>query len=292
MSSWEFDTLVISSSTKLYGIIGDPIAHSLSPLMQNAAFEHHGLDSIYLAFRVIPQDLEGALAGMKSLGVRGFNVTVPHKVAVMSYLDAIDPIALEIGAVNTVVEKDDALIGYNTDGSGALAALRESEVQLDGRKATILGAGGAARALAFSLAPLVESLVILNRTGSRAKELANSVVKWNPNVEGKPMSDTTLHNELLDTDILVNATSVGMYPHIDESIVGPECLRQGMIVFEIVYNPLVTHLLRDAEAVGARIVRGDRMLVFQGALGFELWTGEQPPIEEMSRAIEGVLQEV
>ena len=292
MRFWEFDALIISSDTKLYGIIGDPIGHSLSPLMQNAAFKHRGLDSIYLAFRVHPQDLEGAIAGMKSLGVGGFNVTVPHKVAVMKYLDTIDPVALEIGAVNTVVEKDGVLVGYNTDGAGALAALREVNVQLKGRKVVVLGAGGAARALAFSFAPLTESLIILNRTGRRAKDLANSLTKWNSNVDGKQVSVAELRTELLDTDILVNATSVGMYPHIDGSIVEPECLRQGMIVFDIVYNPLMTRLLRDAEAVGARIVRGDRMLVYQGALGFELWTGKKPPIDEMSRAIEGVLREV
>ena len=292
MRFWEFDALIISSDTKLYGIIGDPIGHSLSPLMQNVAFKHRGLDSIYLAFRVHPQDLEGAIAGMKSLGVGGFNVTVPHKVAVMKYLDTIDPVALEIGAVNTVVEKDGVLVGYNTDGAGALAALREGNVQLKGRKVVVLGAGGAARALAFSFAPLTESLIILNRTGHRAKDLANSLTKWNSNVDGKQVSVAELRTELLDTDILVNATSVGMYPHIDGSIVEPECLRQGMIVFDIVYNPLMTRLLRDAEAVGARIVRGDRMLVYQGALGFELWTGKKPPIDEMSRAIEGVLREV
>lgn len=280
-----------SSSTKLYAVIGDPIEHSLSPIMHNVAFQRLNLNSVYLAFKVRSQDLEAAIAGMRSLGILGFNVTVPHKVSVMKYLDKVDRQVVEIGAVNTVVNKDGVLMGYNTDGAGALAALREKGVEAKGRKVVLLGAGGAARALAFAIAPLAESFVILNRTESKAKDLASALKRFNTAVEGKKLSETTLRSELADADILINSMSVGMYPRVDETPVKKKHLRQGMTVFDIVYNPLMTCLLKEAEAVGAHVVGGVKMLVYQGALAFELWTGRKPPVDEMCEAVESVLRE-
>ena len=277
----------ISAATKLYAIIGDPVEHSLSPSMHNVAFRRLNLDSVYLAFRVRPISLQKAIAGMKSLGILGFNVTVPHKVSVMKYLDQIDNDAIKIGAVNTVVNKDGTLIGYNTDGAGALIALQEEGVELKGQKVVLLGAGGAAKALASSIAPLAESLTILNRTESKAKELATSLAeRVFSKVEGKRLTETTLSNVLVDTDVLINATSVGMYPKVSETLVKGEKLHSGMTVFDIVYNPLKTRLLMEADSVGARTIGGVKMLVGQGVLAFELWTGETPPIEEMCRAVE------
>ncbi|MCJ7634553.1 shikimate dehydrogenase, partial [Candidatus Bathyarchaeota archaeon] len=150
----------ISSATKLYAVIGDPIEHSLSPIMQNIAFQSLGLNCIYLAFKVTTNDLEAAIIGMKSLGILGFNVTIPHKISVMKYLDEIDPQAVDVGAVNTIINTGGILKGYNTDGVAALATLREAGVKLEGQKVVLLGAGGAARALAYCIAPLVESLTI------------------------------------------------------------------------------------------------------------------------------------
>lgn len=281
----------ISAATKLYAVIGDPIEHSLSPTMHNVAFRRLNLDSVYLAFRVRPKSLQKAITGMKSLGILGFNVTVPHKVSVMRYLDKIDDEAVKIGAVNTVVNKDGTLIGYNTDGLGALTALQEEGLEVKGQKVVLLGAGGAAKALASSIAPLAESLIILNRTESKAKDLASSLAeRLFSKVEGKRLTENALSSVLIDADVLINATSVGMYPNISETLVKRGKLHSGMTVFDIIYNPLKTRLLREADAVGARTVGGVKMLVGQGALAFELWTGETPPIEEMCRAVERSLR--
>lgn len=280
----------ISSTTKLYAVIGDPIEHSLSPLMQNLAFHRLGLNSVYLAFRVQRRDLRNAIMGMRSLGISGFNVTVPHKISVITYLDDVDGLAIEMGAVNTVVNNGGKLVGYNTDGAGALTALREAGVGYKGRKVVLLGAGGAAKAIAFSLTPYVESLVILNRTESRAKDLASNLIKrYKSKVEGKKLTETILGNELGEADVLINATSVGMHPWVDETPVKRKYLHREMAIFDIVYNPVMTRLLREAEAIGAHIIGGVKMLVYQGALAFKLWTGKMPPVDEMCRVVEKVL---
>ena len=278
----------VSSSTKLYAVIGDPIEHSLSPIMHNVAFQLLDLNNIYLAFRVKPTDLGTAVAGIRSLGILGFNVTIPHKVSIMEHLDEIDRSATRIGAVNTVVKRDGALVGYNTDGAGALASLREASVGLEGAKIVLLGAGGAARALGFSIAPLAGNLVVLNRTESRAKDLAFALKEFG-NVEGKKLSEDTLCVELRDADVLINSTSAGMHPQSNETPVERKFLHERMIVFDIVYNPLSTRLLREAKTAGAYVVGGIRMLVYQGALAFELWTGRKPPVKEMCTAVENAL---
>ncbi len=281
----------ITNDTKLYVVIGDPIEHSLSPLMHNVAFQHLGLNSIYLAFRVSALDLSSAVAGMKSLGFIGFNVTIPHKVSVMKYLDKIDSLAADIGAVNTVVNKDGMLTGYNTDGTGALAALREAGVKLEGQKIVLLGAGGAAKALAFSIIPSTSNLIILNRTPSKAEDLASSInKKFCSNVKSGKLTEEVLRNALVDADILINATSVGMYPKIGETIANCEYIHEGMTVFDIVYNPLMTRFLKEAENAGAHIIGGAKMLVYQGALAFELWTGMKPPVDKMCKALEKQLR--
>ena len=280
----------VSSDTKLYAIIGDPIEHSLSPVMQNVAFQHLDLDSVYLAFRVRPQDLEAAIAGMRSLGVLGFNITIPHKVSVMKYLDKVDYQAIEVGAVNTVVNKNGVFVGYNTDGAGALAALREENVELKGRRTVLLGAGGAARALAFSIAPLTESLVILNRTESKAKDLASAIKRFNAAAEGKKLSEATLRSKLADADVLINSTPVGMYPRVGECLVNGSLMHSRMVVFDVVYNPPETRLLREAKKAGAKAVGGLNMLVHQGVLSFKIWTGIEPPVDIMFRAAEEALE--
>lgn len=280
----------ISSTTKLYAIIGDPIEHSLSPVIQNLAFQRLGLNSIYIAFRVSQQNLGNAVKGIKSLGIAGLNVTLPHKVSIMSYLDEIANDAMEIGAVNTVLNRQGILVGHNTDGKGALSALREAGIKFRRCKVVLLGAGGAAKALAVTFAPLVEQLVILNRTGNKARDLAKVVNKSRRNVKGAKLSETDLHSELPNTDILINATSLGMYPQVDETPVKQKHLHQDMLVFDIVYNPIITRLLREADEVGARIIGGVKMLVYQGAQAFELWTGKEPPVDEMYRVMLRVLE--
>ena len=281
----------ITSTTRLYAVIGDPIEHSLSPVMQNIAFQRLGLNSVYLAFRVKPHNLGNSITGLKSLGISGFNVTVPHKVSIMKYLDTIDGLAVDLGAVNTVVNKDGVLSGYNTDGAGALTALQEGGVELEGQKVVLLGAGGAAKALAFSIAPLAESLVILNRTELKARDLASSLTKrFSVSVEGEELTGDALQRYLADANILINATSVGMYPKVSETLVRSQHMHKGITVFDIVYNPLMTRLLREAKIAGARIIGGVKMLVYQGALAFELWTSLKPPVNEMCAAVETALK--
>lgn len=282
--------LKITSRTGLYAIIGNPVDHSLSPVMQNAAFGAVGLDTVYLALRVEPSMLRQAIEGFKAINLRGFNVTIPHKVEVMKYLDELDSSAAIIGATNTVVNSEGKLVGYNTDGIGALEALREAGVNPQGRRILLLGAGGAARALAFSLAETAERITILNRTASRAESLAEDVrqVTGTTVVHGT-LDPLTLGEEAASADLLVNATSVGMHPMSEETPIDAKLLRPDMVVFDIVYSPLETRLLREAREAGAKCVGGLMMLVHQGAQAFELWTEKKAPISTMTKALEAVL---
>ncbi|MCD6530781.1 shikimate dehydrogenase [Candidatus Bathyarchaeota archaeon] len=282
----------ISGRTKVCALIGDPVEHSLSPIMHNAAFKHLGLDYVYLAFRVRKEELKDAINGVKALKIYGLNVTKPLKVDILSLLDHLDESALKVGAVNTVLRIGDKLIGYNTDGIGALEALREARVSLEGVKAVILGAGGAARAVAFALAPKVKELVILNRTVTKAKSLSRDL-KSKLGVETRfgGLSEVEKEKELEDADLLINATSVGMKPNENLSPVDPELLRPDLTVFDIVYNPIETRLLREARKVGAKVVNGLSMLLFQGAASFSIWTCREPPLEVMREALKSALEE-
>jgi len=283
----------ISGKTRVCGVIGDPIEHSLSPVMHNAAFEELNLDFVYVAFRVRKNELRGAIVGARSLDVRGLNVTMPHKNAVTKYLDEIDSTARSIGAVNTILNNKGRLIGYNTDGIGALKALKENGVTLDGKKLLLLGAGGAAKAVAFHAVQEVEELRILNRTAHKAKELAEVLHKeFDKKIEGNSLSALLIKEELNDADILVNATSVGMHPDIGRSLIDPSWLRPDLCVIDIVYNPVETKLAKDAKSVGAKFVSGIEMLVYQGAASFEIWTNHVAPVKVMKQAILNKLSEL
>ena len=281
----------INSETRLYALIGDPVEHSFSPLMHNAAFQILGLNRVYLALQVKPRDLKQAVEGIRSLGIRGFNVTIPHKVSIMKHLDEVDSKAADIGAVNTVLNRNGKLTGYNTDGAGAVAALKGENVDPVGKKVVLLGAGGAARALSFYIAPYARRLVILNRTESKAAFLAEAVKeRLKIDVSCGGLTSGNLSRELADADILINATSAGMYPNVEETLVDRSLIRPDMIVLDIVYNPPETRLLREARAAGAKGVNGIMMLVHQGALSFEIWISEKPPIEVMLEAVEKALR--
>lgn len=281
----------ITGATKLCSLIGDPVEHSLSPIMHNAAFQHLGLNYVYICLRVQSAKLRTAVEGIKSLGIQGLNVTIPHKITVMKYLDEIDPLAKDIGAVNTVANRDGGLVGSNTDGLGGLKALEEEGVTIKGKKVVLLGAGGAARALSFCIAPLADILVILNRTEEKAVELASSLRRrFSKKILGGNLNRDILVKELEGADILINSTSVGMYPRSGECLVDNSLLNPKMTVFDIVYNPLETRLLREAKRVGAKTVGGVDMLVHQGALAFQIWTGVTPPIDVMFRAVEKALE--
>lgn len=281
---------MVGRRTRVVGIIGDPVEHSLSPRMHNAAFEHLKLDYVYVPFRVEGGMLGKAIEGVRALNLKGVNVTIPHKVSVIPLLDWVDETALDIGAVNTIVVEHGELRGYNTDGAGCLEALKEERVEVSGVKVVVLGAGGAARAIAYSLAPLASELVILNRTADKAVALAEELKGKGWNVRGGGLGREVLERELMDAELLVNATSVGMYPNVDESPIPREVLRESLTVFDAVYNPIETKLLRDAKSVGARTIDGVGMLVNQGAISFKLWTGVNPPKEVMRRAVmEGLM---
>jgi shikimate dehydrogenase len=276
----------ISGKTKVCGVIGDPIEHTMSPVMHNAAFSELGLDYAYLAFQVRAEELARAIEGMRALGIRGLNVTIPHKVAVMPFLDELDPLAKKIGAVNTIVNDAGLLKGYNTDATGFLQALKDKGFEPGGKQVAILGAGGASRAISFILAESGANLVILNRleeldwAEALARQISNTFKK---EVKALGSDAANLKAALDSADIVVNATSVGMSPHRSESPVPAKLLRAGMVVFDIVYNPLKTRLATEAAQAGAETVMGIDMLVWQGALSFEMWTGKKAPVELMKR---------
>jgi len=278
----------ISGKTILCGIIGDPIEHTMSPLMHNSAFRQMGVDYLYVPFKVKQRELAKAIDGMRALNIRGLNVTIPHKVAVIQFLDKLDHLAEKIGAVNTIVNDDGVLTGYNTDGAGFLQALLQSGIELQSKSIVILGAGGASRAISFTLADRDANLVILNRRLELdwAEELASRISQtFSKKVEALELNRKNLVRVLDKADIVVNATSMGMTPHIDETPVASDLLKPELTVFDVVYNPVKTKLLRDAEAVGATTISGLDMLVWQGALAFEKWTGLKAPIELMREEV-------
>lgn len=277
--------MTISGKTRVCGVIGDPIEHSLSPIMHNAAFQALDLDYAYLAFKVKPACVADAVNGMRALNIRGLNVTMPHKKAVMASLDRIDLSAQIIDSVNTILNKENLLFGFNTDGVGAVRALKENGVALKGRKVLLLGAGGAARAIAYSLAKEADELAVLNRTVKDAQALARLVEKaTNKRIVAASLEPEDIDANLQDSDILINATSVGMKPRPDETPVPIELLRSNLAVMDIVYNPLETKLAKDAKALGAKVVSGVEMLIYQGAASFEIWTGKSAPVEVMRKA--------
>lgn len=272
------------------GVIGDPIEHTLSPAMHNAAFNHLKLDFVFLAFRVKAAELESAMRGMRGLNIRGLNVTMPHKTSVTKYLDAVDPTVKFLGSVNTVLNDGGRLLGFNTDGVGALQALRDNGVDLKGKKMLLLGAGGAAKAIAYALAREVEELCVLNRAAEKAMVLAEALSqKFCRKVVGDALSSSAIQKNLRDANVLINATSVGMHPNISQSLVAPQWLKPDLTVMDIVYNPLETKLVKDAKTVGAQVVNGVEMLLYQGAASFKVWTGLSAPIEVMRRAVQDKL---
>ena len=275
---------IVSGKTKLCGVIGDPIEHTMSPAIHNAGFTQLGLDYIYVPFHVKTEELGKAIDGMRGLNIRGLNVTIPHKVSVIPLLDELDPLAEKIGAVNTITNDDGVLKGSNTDASGFLQALLERGIEPKGKKVVILGAGGASRAISFILAEKDARLVIVNRLLELdwAEELANRLSTiFHREIKALELVEENLTRVLDGADILVNATSVGMSPNIKETPVPSNLLRPGLVVVDIVYNPIKTRLLREAEEAGAETVSGVDMFVWQGALAFEIWTGVKAPIELM-----------
>lgn len=281
----------INGETRLCGVMGDPVGHSVSPAMHNAAFRELGLDYVYLPFPVRREDLAAAMAGARAFGIRGLNITIPHKVEVMGLLDGLDPLAKQAGAVNTVVNDSGRLTGYNTDAEGFLHLLGKHGIEVPGRNIAVLGAGGAARAVCFALASRGAVLTILNRTPGAAVKCATEISTATGQVV-KPLEMTraSLAATLESTSVLVNATSVGMLPATGATPVDRDLLGPHLTVIDTVYNPYESKLLKEARKAGAKTVNGLEMLVWQGALAFEKWTGRQAPAEVMRMAAEAALK--
>lgn len=272
--------MIIDQHTQLYGVVGNPIGHSLSPAMQNAAFSQTGINAVYLAFET--RNLKACLKGMKGLGIKGMSVTTPYKSDVIPLLDELDDLAGRIGAVNTIVNKGGRLSGYNTDSVGALKALEE-KTELSGKSCIMIGAGGAAMAIGYILREKGVELTVANRSIERGESLCKALGCRFINLEG-------LGRET--ADILINTTCVGMSPDNESCLVPEQALKDGMVVMDIVYNPLETRLLAMARARGCLTVSGLAMFVYQGAEQFRLWTGLEPPIKAMTGAVEKVLTRI
>ncbi len=283
----------ISTSTRAVGVIGWPIEHSLSPAMHNAALREMGLDWVYLAFAVPPESVGEAVGAVRGLSLVGLNVTIPHKQAVTEHLDAVDETAEALGAVNTIVWDQDRLIGYNTDGPGFLRSLEEKGHSVEGKRVALIGAGGAARSVAYAVARAgAGALRVLNRTAQRADEVAQLAAERGglSDIEAGGLTGRRAEAAVREADVVVDCTPVGMFPQVDEGPVIPEeWLRRGQVVVDLTYNPLQTTLLRAAAARGARTVDGAGMLVHQGAISLEHWSGRRPPVATMRRALLGEL---
>jgi len=280
--------VTIDAKTRLCALIGNPVEHSLSPAIHNAAFQHAGLNFVYLAFKV--EDLEGAVRGLRALtSIRGASVTIPHKVAVMPYLDVIDPTARNIGAVNTIVSDGGILTGYNTDASGALAALRSAAGLPEGARVLLLGSGGAARAIAFALCMegKISSLTVLAIVDQEREALVRDLKeKTGAAVTGSPLNDDTLRRNIPASQVLIHCTPVGMSPKIGETCVPRPFWQPHLTVMDIVYNPLETQLLKEAREMGCRTIRGIEMFLHQAIAQFELWTQKPAPATVMRSILE------
>ena len=278
----------INAHTQFCGVIGNPVEHSLSPAIHNAAFRKLGLNFVYLAFRV--EAIGDAIKGFRALGnFRGASVTIPHKVAAVPFLDSIEPTARHIGAINTIVAVGGILTGYNTDATGALRALREGGVALNGQRVAMLGSGGAARAIAFALGtePGIEHLTILGIDEQERAALAQDLrSKTGMTVQESPLDDGMLQKVLPDAHVLIHCTPQGMSPKVRETSVPATLLHAGLTVMDIVYTPRDTRLLKDAKVAGCRVIPGLEMFLHQASAQFELWTNQAAPTDVMRAVLE------
>ena len=262
----------------LFAVIGNPVSHSLSPIMHNHAFSAIGYNGLYIPLEA--DDIEPAISGLKSLNFKGASITIPHKESVIDLLDELDDAAESIKAVNTVVNSGGRLVGHNTDWSGALRALSD-KIEIDGKDVAIIGAGGAARAIAFGIKAGGGRAIILNRSKQKGEQLAQQL-----DAGFIPLSEV----EKLDCDILINTTPIGMTPDVDDMCLPKTVLENNMVVMDIVYTPLKTKLLREAERIGCACIDGLSMFVYQGAEQFALWTGQKAPVDIMRLAVLSALE--
>jgi shikimate dehydrogenase len=264
---------------KLFAVLGYPIGHSMSPIMLNDVLSYYEIDAHYHPFKVSPEDLEIAIRGLKAIGISGFNVTIPHKSAIIPFLDSVDDLALSIGAVNTVVNDNGKLVGYNTDGYGFIKGLEPYISSFSDKKVLVIGAGGAARAIYFTMAKMKPlALDITNRTVIKATELIKAC-PFESNSRALSLDEAEV--QLNEYDVVIQTTMIGMYPNVLETPISLKKLNNQALVCDIVYNPLETQLLKEARQKGATVQNGVEMFVYQGALAFEKWTGIFPDVKRM-----------
>ncbi|MDZ7414369.1 MAG: shikimate dehydrogenase [candidate division KSB1 bacterium] len=274
---------MVDACTRTLGLVGDPVEHSLSPLLQGLLIEALGLNWCYHAFRVRAADLPAAVAGLRALGVMGVNVTIPHKQAIVPLLDELAPEARALGAVNVVVNEQGRLVGYNTDVVGVTRALRLHGVSAQGKNVVVLGAGGAARAAVWALAQQGAAGVRVHaRSIGRGQQLVHELSSTSHTTElvVLPWDEEALRRSLATADLAVNATPVGMWPHHGQSPVPGSFFHSGMVAFDLVYNPLRTAMIRQAEKAGAQVISGLEMFIFQGLEAMALWSGRRPADED------------
>lgn len=279
---------MVTGTTRVFCVLGHPVAHSVSPAMHNAALRELGLNGVYVAFDVAPENLSEAVRGLRALGVGGVNCTIPHKEALLPIVDRLSDDARLIGAVNTLVFTPTGIEGHNTDAPGFLAALRAAGGEPDGASAVVLGAGGSARAVVVALARRGARITLVNRTVGRARVLADHVNAAFPEVPVRVVESgsAALAEAIRAAQLLVNTTSVGMHPHEDELPELPlDAVHPGLFCFDLIYNPLETRLLREIRTRGGRGSHGAGMLAHQGALALTLWTGHEAPAALMEQIV-------
>jgi shikimate dehydrogenase len=282
----------ITPKTKVCALFGHPVGHSLSPEMHNAAFEALGLPFVYVAHDVQPGQVGKALDGIRVLGYRGLSVTIPHKVEALLGVDEVDETARGIGCINTVVNDGGRLRGSNSDGRGALGALRDAQADPQGRRVLMLGSGGAARAIAVTLAreaPPTELTILGVEPPELDRLLTDVRDRGRTAVRGGLLTPESLAHEIAAAELLLHCSPIGMHPNVDQSLVPPQLLRPDLIVFDAVYNPRRTRLLQEAAAAGCRTVSGLEMFLGQAYVQFELWTGQPAPRDVMRRVVESRL---
>ncbi|PLY00994.1 MAG: shikimate dehydrogenase [Desulfuromonas sp.] len=277
----------IGYHTKLCAVIGNPISHSMSPAIHNAGYDALDLDFVYFPCEV--EDVKGMLDGMRAMhNFRGLSVTIPHKLAVIPYLDEINEVDKHIGSINTVVKEGDKLIGLGTDGPGALKAFLDAGVDFNGKVVTMLGCGGVARAIAFTLADqtALSELVLLDIDADFLKGLASDMENGtDKKISSALLNEQALVDAMQKSDVIINCTPLGMHPREDATPVPQELFRAGQVVFDAVYNPLETRLLKEAKASGCLTISGVEMFVNQAVLQFEHFTGEDAPVEVMHKVV-------
>lgn len=283
------ESIMITGKTKLTGVIGHPIKHSFSPPMHNTAYKKMNMDYVYVPFHILPENIDNLITSAKTMNIQGLNVTIPYKTTIIPQLDEIDEIAQKIGAVNTIQFKNGKAKGYNTDGIGAIKSLKKY-TDLEDKNILILGAGGASKAITFTLTyENPQNITIANRTQQNADTLIENIKKQTPytNISYIPIQNT---DEIIDDiDIIINTTPIGMTPNIDECPINTDKINQKHTVMDIIYNPLETKLLKKAKQQKAQTIPGTHMLVNQGIEAFKIFTNQTPKYEYFEKPLLKIL---